>query len=64
MKLVTQREVLGHGEDIAHRHTTSRGGRVPLQSDNREAELVLSGGYSSLGLMERYACATTFVKSQ
>ncbi len=41
-----ERGVGGYDKDIADRHTTSRGGRVPLQSDHGETELVLSEGYS------------------
>ena len=47
----------GNDEDIADRHTTSRGGgvTVPVQNNKGGAELVLSGGYSWRGWIT-YAC--------
>ena len=36
----------GDDEDIPDRHTTSRWRSLPVQSDNRRAELVLNEGYA------------------
>ena len=49
----------GDGEDIADRHTTSRGGRVPLQSDNGRTGLVLNEGYT-LGLSGRVGTTESY----